>query len=238
MEPTQTYLPMDVWAYAISPFLSWGDLIRFALVSKNANEIVNQCVKRHWEFLKTTPTASFVDLSQQMKAIELESTPSHIAKLIKLYKWFENKGTIFPNTAPFPLVLPKLQDHLQCIQNHALLKLWPIVLTQLQNGSAQGVDADDVNAIRNWFDDITNHPALSQISELNLHNHGLHEHGLRDIPNEIKYFTGLQKLVLSNNRISDVTPLAGLTGSPSLDLSDNPIRDISSLDGWAGHIAL
>ena len=47
----------------------------------------------------------------------------------------------------------------------------------------------------------------------------------------LEFATGLTKLDLSENRISDISPLAGLANLTQLDLSDNAIVDISPLRG-------
>lgn len=47
----------------------------------------------------------------------------------------------------------------------------------------------------------------------------------------LEFATGLTKLVLSENRIEDISPLAGLVNLTQLDLSHNAIVDISPLEG-------
>ena len=46
--------------------------------------------------------------------------------------------------------------------------------------------------------------------------------------------TGLTSLYLSDTAVSDVSPLAGLTGLTTLDLSDTAVRDVSPLAGLTG----
>ena len=55
-------------------------------------------------------------------------------------------------------------------------------------------------------------------------------YGLKNIQ-DIALFKNLEELNLSNNWISDVSPLSGLTKLRVLDLSENDISDISSLEG-------
>ena len=50
--------------------------------------------------------------------------------------------------------------------------------------------------------------------------------------------TGLVELDLSGNEVSDLSPLAGLTGLKRLNLSDNEVSDLSPLPGLAGLVEL
>lgn len=53
---------------------------------------------------------------------------------------------------------------------------------------------------------------------------------------DIKYFTGLTSLNLSNNEIEDIRALSGLTKLTILDLSNNKIKDISVLAGMTSKL--
>ena len=45
----------------------------------------------------------------------------------------------------------------------------------------------------------------------------------------LQYFTGLEQLEFSNNAVSDLSPLAGMTNLRGLTIAGNPVKDISLL---------
>ncbi|MDD2868159.1 leucine-rich repeat domain-containing protein [Neomegalonema sp.] len=211
---------------------------------------------------KTNEHAAFAEARRRIAEIEgdgrgqrlsfgdleaLKTLPPEITRLTGL----QNLDLTFTSVSD-PSPLPKMSGSVQPSQALALLWKTDEQATLVEarrriaaikgDGSGQKLSFADLEALKTLPPEISSLKGLKSLTYLFSPTHSslLAKMGMLNIPKEnfaisnlmpLAGLTGLQELNLASTEVRDLTPLAGLTELRTLDLSYTPISDLTPLAG-------
>jgi hypothetical protein len=199
-----------------------SELLNNRLVSTTWKNHCNELIEFFWRDLRQEDPKGPVNVGQAMDIIKSKATanppPLNFAKLMSVFK---RHGCSLAKSSP---VLVTINDFHTLQHDLTLQKIWPTLRKLYQLSALAGLPGSDAPAskIRPFL--YNNKKILKNIDVLRLN-----DLGLIFLPPELKLLKGLQKLELSNNRLSDVSCLGAFTNLTQLRLSNNQLSDISCL---------